>query len=119
MQFDKNFRGTLQSMLVPPKASRTISISAKVRNSCQKTQKKLIIRPHQVGLMLNAKKRLAHVRRCQNKSVVPTRTKPSVPGANENIKVAQETLKIGDNFFVSENTPSLLLEKLSQVLKIS
>ena len=116
MQFDKNFRRTFQSMLVLPKTSRTISVSAKVRNSCQKTQKKSIIRPHQVGLMLNAKKRLAHVRRCQNKSVVPTRIKPSVPGGNENIKAAQKALKIDDNLFVSQNTPSLLLKKLSQVL---
>tara|TARA_B100001123_G_scaffold387763_1_gene463241 strand:+ start:635 stop:820 length:186 start_codon:yes stop_codon:yes gene_type:complete len=60
--------------------------------------------------MLNTKKHLSHVRHYQNKSVVPMRIKPSVPGANENIKVAQETLKMDGNFFVSQNTPSLLLE---------
>ena len=66
--------------------------------------------------MVNTKKRLAYVRRCQNKLVVPTRTKPSVPGGNENIKAVQKNLRVDDNLFVSQKIPSLLLEKLSQVL---
>ena len=66
--------------------------------------------------MVNTKKCLAYVRRCQNKSVVPTRIKLSVPGGNENIKAVRRNLKVDDNLFVSQNTPSLLLEKLSQVL---
>ena len=66
--------------------------------------------------MVNIKKRLTYVRRCQNKSVVPTRIKLSVPGGNENIKAVQRNLKVDDNLFVSQKTSSLLLEKLNQVL---